>query len=567
MINEKRGCLEVDVLFVGAGPANLSAAIHLMSLVENHNRGVKSGRLKGPELQKPNLLVIEKAEMLGGHSFSGTILRPKALQELLPDYRQKGMPIEGEVIWNELHFLSKTGRFSVPFIPKQFENQGNFIISLSKFVRWLGAVAGEMGVDIATGFCGKEVVFAGSRTIGVIVGDKGVSRNNVRKDNYQAGVEINAALTVFGEGARGSLVKQLDKKYSIFHPEYPQVFEIGVKEVFKMPEGSLDKGRVVHLMGWPFDNQKDGRSKEGGAFIYHMADNLLSVGLVVALNTEDPLLDPHAELQRLKRHPFVSKILEGGIPVHYGCKNIPCGGLFTIPKLCFAGGLIVGDSAGFVNTVELKGAHLAMKSGMLAAETIYEALLKDDFSQEGFLSYSEKIGSSYIFDELHKYRNFRQTFKGIDPVRLGQISLQNIFGGAFVRDELSFVPDYKHTKPLKELYKNADYRKYGDVKHNSPFLPDKLTDLYYSGTKHEEDQPVHLKVSDPSVCASVCRDNYNCPCTHFCPAQVYELDNSGQLSINPANCLHCKTCEIKCPLQNVSFTLPEAGGGPNYMVC
>ncbi|MBI5183345.1 MAG: NAD(P)/FAD-dependent oxidoreductase, partial [Nitrospinae bacterium] len=402
--NKKRESIEFDVLFIGGGPASLSGALHLSNLIKRGKgeRG-KNGKNGLGEIR---IGIIEKGAEIGSHALSGAIMDPCGLRELIPDFESKGFPFEKIVTEEEIYLLTKNRGFRSPIIPSPLKNHGNYIISLYKFVRWLGRLVEDSGVDIFPGFPGVEILYDRDRIIGIRTGDKGVDKDGNPKGNFEPGIDIKAKVTVFGEGPRGTLTKQLINRFNLSDSKNPQIYSTGVKEVWEMPEGRVGKGRVIHTIGYPLKNESF-----GGGFIYDMSNDLLAVGFVVGLDYKDPYLDPHRELQRFKRHPFVASLLEGGKLAYYGAKTIPDGGYFSMHRPSVAGGLIIGDSGGFLNPQRLKGIHLAIKSGILAGETIYEALLKDDFSEAQMGRFQTKIEKSWIREELYKTRNFRQGFR------------------------------------------------------------------------------------------------------------------------------------------------------------
>ena len=555
-MDDVREQIEFDVLFVGGGPASLAGAIHLMNL----------SKTRGLDLE---VALIEKGANIGSHALSGAVLNPIALKELIPDYKESGCPIETDVRGDEFYFLTSTRHLRVPFVPKYMHNKGFHIISLSKFVSWLGSVAEGLGVNIFPGFAGKEVLYGqDDRTvIGVRTGDKGVGKDNVPKANFEAGIDILAKVTVFGEGPRGSLVQAISKKLPIFDGKMPQVFETGIKEVIQLPETNYfsdSQGNDVHTFGYPL-----GLNTHGGGFIYEMKDNRVSLGLIVGLGYQDPMLDLYEEFIRFKRHPFVSELIKGGRVIEQGARTIVSGGYYTVPKLAVSGGLFVGGSASMLNAPALKGIHTSMKSGMLAAEAIVEASSKELYTEET-LSYDQQLEESWLRKELYKGRNFTQAISKKGLVKFWHIGTQYLTGGRGIFDRMPLEEDAKTLTPLTDVpsprAKMNEKQSYDDV-----LFVDKLTGVYLSKTQHREDQPCHLIVHDLDLCVNACFETYQCPCTRFCPGNVYELeiDDQGRgkrLKLNPANCLHCKTCEIKDPYGNITWICPEGGDGPGYTV-
>ncbi|HUN63071.1 MAG TPA: electron transfer flavoprotein-ubiquinone oxidoreductase [Candidatus Sulfotelmatobacter sp.] len=545
----EREQLEADVLIVGAGPAGLSCALHLANLIKNHNAsGAK------PELSAENIYVLEKGREIGAHQLSGAIMNPKALAELVPDF-EKSAPLDTPVTDSAALLFTQKSSYRFPITPPPFNNKGNYVISLSRLVKWMGGLVEAAGVNLFKEFGGAELIHEGAGIAGVITEDKGLDKDGKPKDNYTPGYELRAKVTVLAEGPRGSLTKQLVAKQALDNIN-PQTYGIGIKELWDVQPGKIKPGYVAHTLGWPLSTKM-----YGGGWIYGLSNNRVSLGLVIALEYADPRFDPHAAFQTWKTHPFVRNLLDGGKLVRYGAKSLPYGGWYAMPRNYVDGALIVGDSGSFLDSQRLKGVHLAMKSGMLAAETIFEALKSGDTSAKTLKLYKEKIDKSYIKEELWKVRNFHQSFHNglLDGFVLS--GLQQISGGHGIVDPMHAEPGYKayqqiHGRPAPERFK-------GDGK----LTFDRLTDVYHSGTRHEEDQPCHLKVLDLNICATQCVEEYGNPCQYFCPAAVYEMAKEGdglKLKINAANCVHCKTCDIADPYQIINWTVPEGGGGPNY---
>jgi len=545
----QREQLEADVLIVGAGPAGLSCALHLANLIKKHNAsGAK------PELSAENIYVLEKGREIGAHQLSGAIMNPKALAELVPDF-EKTAPLDTPVTDSAALLFTRNSSFRFPITPPPFNNAGNYVISLSKLVKWMGGLVESSGVNVFKEFGGAELIYEGKGIAGVITEDKGVDKNGKPKDNYTPGYELRAKVTVLAEGTRGSLTKQLVAKEKLDNIN-PQTYGIGIKELWEVQPGKIKPGFVAHTLGWPLSTKM-----YGGGWIYGLSNNRVSIGLVIALEYADPRFDPHAAFQTWKTHPFLRKLLDGGKLVRYGAKSLPYGGWYAMPRNYVDGGIIVGDSGSFLDSQRLKGVHLAMKSGMLAAETIFEALKVGDTSANTLKLYKEKIDQSYIKKEMWKVRNFHQSFHNglLDGFVLS--GLQEFTGGHGIIDPMHAKPGYEaynqiHGRPAPERFK-------GDGK----LTFDRLTDVYHSGTRHEEDQPCHLKISDLNVCATRCVEEYGNPCQYFCPAAVYEMEKGSdgvKLKINAANCVHCKTCDIADPYQIINWAVPEGGGGPNY---
>jgi electron-transferring-flavoprotein dehydrogenase len=558
---EERETLDVDVLFVGGGPASLAGSYHLAKLIESHNASVSTSG-DGEPLE-PMIVLIDKGSEIGAHGLSGAVMNPIALAELIPDYKEKGYPIESEVKDDSFYFLTSGKAFKVPYVPGYMSNHGNDIVSLAKLNRWLAEMVEGAGVNIFPGFAAVEILEEGSFVTGVGTGDKGINANGERKGNFEPGIDLKAKVTVFGDGPRGYLSKELIRRRELLNGKSRQVFETGVKEVFEMPAGRTVKGRVIHTLGYPLP-----RDAVGGTWIYQMDNDLISVGLVMPLDVEDPFADQHRLFQKFKQHPFVREILKDGKPTQYGAKVISAGGYYSLPKLYVDGALLIGESASMVDMQRLKGIHLAMKSGMLAAEQIFECLKSGDFSEEALAPYEEELYQSYVGKSLHRVRHFRRALSRGLPKALFHLGIQHISGG---RDKLSYdtlEEDYKTTKSIRAYYgRQADAPP--EPMYDGTYTLDKVSDIYISGTMHDEDQPPHLKVLDPHVCLDTCVDTYRYPCNRFCPAKVYEMlraEDTGELrlQVNFTNCVHCQTCDIKCPLDNIRWTPPEGGQGPNY---
>ncbi len=560
-MKRERETLEVDVLFVGAGPACLSGALHLKSLIDSHNQ--KAGP-QGKKLDSVTIAVIEKGQEIGAHILSGAILDPIALRELIPDFEELGAPLATPVTKDSVYYLTSGSKIPFPFVPPPLRNHGNYLISLNRFVRWMGQIAESRGIELFPGFAGTDLLFEEDRLIGVRTGDKGIGRNGQLKDSFEPGVDILTKAVVFGEGVRGSLTKQLVQRLKLDQRRNPAVYAIGVKEVWELPASSTSqdsRGHVIHTLGYPLKPET-----YGGGFIYHMG-NMLSLGLVVGLDYQDPHLDPHQEFQCFKTHPFVASLLKGARMAHYGAKAIPEGGYYTIPKSYLHGGLIIGDSAGLLNSQRLKGIHLAMKSGMLAAETLYQALLKDEFSEQTLSHYETLLKGSWVERELYEVRNFRQGFeRGLFSGML-HTALQMITGGRGLKERLWNAPGHERMKKIVQYHGPRVPPPFG---RDGQTASNKVTNVYFSGTKHEEDQPSHLLIADTNICHGRCSQEYGNPCQRFCPANVYEMVDRGdgqgkRLHLNPSNCVHCKTCDIMDPYQIIKWVPPEGGGGPNYV--
>ncbi|HVA16742.1 MAG TPA: electron transfer flavoprotein-ubiquinone oxidoreductase [Candidatus Dormibacteraeota bacterium] len=549
----ERETLEADALIVGAGPAGLACALHLSRLIEQHN---SAGRT--PQLSSDNVYVLEKARELGAHQLSGAIMDPRALRELVPDF-EKSAPLDTPVTGNAVYFFTGSREWKLPITPPPFKNHGNYVVSLSKLVKWMGGLVEKAGVNVFTQFTGASLIYEGDRVVGVITGDKGVDKNGKPKDNFTPGYELRSKITVLAEGPRGSLTKEIVNHLHLDGVN-PQSYGIGIKELWDVQPGKIETGFVAHTAGWPLDSDK-----YGGGWVYGMRDNRVSLGMVIALEYKDSLFDPHEAFQKFKTHPYIQRILEGGKLVRYGAKTVPYGGWYSMPRNYFDGGLIIGDSASLLNSQRLKGIHTAIKSGMLAAETIYEALAAGDTSSKTLSAFQKKIEASWIKPELWAVRNFHQGFhKGLWRGALNA-GLQFITGGRGLVDPMRARAGYEDFKKLDRPLELVDQST--RFKGDGTLTFDRLTDVYHSGTRHEEDQPCHLVVADLNICADRCVREYGNPCQYYCPAAVYEMvlkKGKPRLKISASNCVHCKTCDIADPYQIVNWIPPEGGGGPNY---
>ncbi len=557
MAEIERETLETDVLIVGAGPAGLSCALRLAQLLKAYREKFPTAT---PPLSLENVYLLEKASEIGAHSLSGAILDPRALRELLPDFAAKGAPLESLVTRDSVYYFTQGGQWKLPITPPFLHNSGNYIISLNRFVKWLGEQVEKEGVSLFAGFAGAEPHYEGNRLAGVRTEDKGLDRNGNRKPNFQPGYELRAKVTVLAEGPRGSLAKQVAARLGLESGRNPQVYTVGVKELWEIPSARIRKGEVIHTAGWPLSSKQF-----GGGFVYALSETRVSVGLVSGLDYADPRFDPHNAFQQFKTHPWMRRLLEGGQMVRYGAKTIPEGGYFSIPATFADGVLLIGDCAGFLNSQRLKGIHLAMKTGMLAAETIFDALLKGDTSAATLKSFEERWQGSWVRDELWKVRNFHQGFERGFFSGVMHGALQFVTGGRGLRARYPARAGHERMRFLSE-FERIPYER---CKPDGKLTFDKLSDVYHSGTHHEEDQPCHLKVADFDICNNRCPKEYGNPCQFFCPAAVYEMeDNPGgsgkHLKINASNCVHCKTCDIADPYQIINWVPPEGGGGPHY---
>jgi len=551
----ERESIEFDVLIVGGGPAGLACAIRLMQLAGETGR----------ELE---VALIDKGAEIGSHAVSGAILKTNALNELMPDHIEKGCPVESVVRGDAFYYLTPVKAMAVPVVPRYMHNSGCYIVSLSRVAQWMGQLAEEMGVNIFPGFAGKEVLYAedGRTVVGIRTGDKGLGKSGEHKSNFEPGIDLLAKVTVFAEGARGSLVKTMSKPLDLHRDRLPAVYETGIKEVLQLPEGKTfftgNSFNDIHLMGYPL-----GLGTPGGGFIYEMSDNRLGIGYLTALCYEDPALDPYDMFIRFKRHPFVADIIKGGKVVEQGARTVSTGGYYTMPRLCVHGGLLVGGCAEIHNTPALKGIHVGMKSGMLAAEAALEALDKGDVTASGLDGYRRRLEQSWIKNEMWEGRNFAQALAKKGIAKFIHLGAQYVTGGRGIIDPMNMTADAQTLKPLP-AGATVEAPK---IKYDGELYVDKLTGVYLSKTMHREDQPSHLIIPDPQICSNQCYQAFRCPCTRFCPGNVYELEldpvsGKAHIKLNPSNCFHCKTCDIKDPYGNITWTCPEGGEGPGYTI-
>jgi len=518
--------MNFDVVIVGAGPAGLSAAIRCKQL------GVE------------NICVLDKGENIGAHILSGAVFDPKALNELIPNWREKQAPMQVAVKKDKFLFLSEKKSYSLP-IPPQMRNHGNYIISLGSLCCWLAEQAESLGVNIFPGFAATEILYEGERVIGVATGDKGVDRFGKPQENYQPGIELYAPHTFFAEGCRGSLTQQLFKKFDLRKNCDPQTYGLGIKELWEIPEDLHQSGLVIHTIGWPLD-----RKTYGGSFLYHFEKNLLAIGFVVGLDYQNPYLNPYEEFQRFKLHPAIYPLLKNSKRIAYGARALNEGGWQSIPELTFSGGCIIGCAAGFLNVPKIKGIHNAMKSGMIAAES----LIKSD--------YTKNLKKSWVGKELYKVRNIRPALNwGLWP-GLIYAAIDTYLLRGYAPWTLRNHADYLQLKPAKQFTPIAY------PKHNNQVTFDMANSLYLANIQYVENQPYHLKLADRSIAISVNFKQYASPETRYCPAGVYEIvykeNNEPRLQINGGNCIHCKACDIKDPTQNITWTPSEGGSGPIY---
>jgi electron-transferring-flavoprotein dehydrogenase len=547
----ERETLDVDVLVVGAGPAGLSAALRLAQL-----QAARGG-------EPLAVAVVDKAREPGAHSLSGALLDPSTLAELVPDFAARGAPLACEVTADSVYLLTPDGQSRLPVTPPPFRNHGNYVISLNQFVKWLAGQVEAAGTDLFMGFAAQSVLFEGDRVAGVRTGDRGLGRHGTPRGAVEPGADIRARVTIFADGVRGHLTKQLLRTLPLGSAQ-PAQFAIGLKELWDVPAGRLAPGTVIHTLGYPLRQEEF-----GGSWIYAMPEGRLSVGFVVGLDYVDPLFDPYAALQRFKLHPFVAALLDGGQLVRFGAKALPEGGWNTQPTLYADGALIAGDAANFVNSMRLKGIHLAMRSGMLAAETAFDAVRAGDTSRARLARYKAAVDASAIRAELYPVRNVHQAFAGGTYVGSAFAGLAMLTNGWWPGDLAGHAG---HTR-LATLDAYYGLRKRDVIGASNAVAPDrrltfdKATSVHFSATHHEENQPPHLLVHT-DVCHSICGPEYGHPCVRFCPANVYEMVEDGRggrrLQLNASNCVHCKTCDIMDPYGVITWVAPEGGEGPQY---
>lgn len=543
----ERENMQYDVVIVGAGPSGLSAAIHLKQLAARQQRDI-------------SVCVVDKGSEVGAHILSGAVIDPRTLSELIENWQEKDAPLSCPVKEDRLLFLTQKKAYRLPIAPS-FNNHGNYIISLGVFCRWLAQQAEELGVEIYPGFAAVEILYHSDGSVrGIATGDMGLNRDGKPGDNYQQGMELLAQQTIFAEGCRGSLTKTLLQQFELNRNCQNQTYGIGIKELWEIEPEKSKPGTVIHSIGWPLDQQT-----YGGSFLYHLNDNKVAVGFVMGLDYRNPYLSPFAEMQRYKTHPAIRQILEGGRRIAYGARALSEGGLQSLPKLTFPGGVLVGDTAGFLNVPRIKGIHAAMKSGMLAAEAVIDVLSADETNHGGnreAVSYSELFKNSWLYDELHKVRNMRPAFKWglFGGLAYGALE-EYLFRGKMPWTLRHHCADYASLRKAQDC-KPIDY-----PKADGKLTFDRMSSVFLAGINHDESQPVHLQLQNPELAISVNYRDYASPEIRYCPAGVYEIvEQAGEvrLQINAQNCVHCKTCDIKDPTQNINWVCPEGGSGPNY---
>jgi electron-transferring-flavoprotein dehydrogenase len=545
----QRDQMNYDVVIVGAGPAGLAAAIRLKQLAAEQGRDI-------------SVCVLEKAAEVGAHILSGAVIDPVALNELIPDWKNKGAPLDTEVKQDKFLWLTEKNKYSIPAfaMPPMMNNHGNYIISLGKLCRWLATQAEELGVDLFPGFNGSEILYREDGSVkGVATGDMGIARDGSHKNTFSAGIELLAHYTLIAEGTRGSLARSLERKFNLRAQAEPQKYGLGFKEIWKIDPQYHNQGAVLHTQGWPLTNDTG-----GGGFLYHIEDNKIALGFVVHLNYQNPYLNPFEEFQRFKTHPAIRPLLSNAQRLAYGARTINEGGVQSLPELVFPGGALIGCSAGFVNVPKIKGSHNAMKSGMLAAEAIVDALATEQYAPL-LVAYPEKVRTSWLWRDLYAVRNIKPALS----------AWGNVWGMLYGGIDM-WAHSLGLTLPWTLKHKHADHETLIPAQQATPInysAPDgkvtfdRLSSIYLSNIDHEENQPVHLTLADNDIPISTNLAIYAAPEQRYCPAGVYEIiqkDNSSKLQINAANCIHCKACDIKDPLQNITWIPPQGGSGPYY---
>ena len=551
-----RDVLEVDIVIVGAGPAGLSAALRLAQLQ------------KAAGGEPLTIAVLEKGREPGAHALSGAVLDLSTLRDLVPDFVARGAPVECEVTRDDVYYLTPRGSWRLPFTPPPLSNHGCAIVSLNRFAKWMATEVEAAGIDLFSGFSAASLLYDGEAVVGVRTGDRGLDRQGHATPAFEPGVDVRAKVTILCDGVRGNLTKTLVDRFSLDAGRLPQVYALGIKELWEVPHDGLPAGRVVHTLGYPLR-----ASEFGGAFIYGLPDRHIAVGLVTGLDNRNPMFDPHRAFQRFKQHPFVAALLKDGALARYGAKALPEGGWHSIPRLAASGVLIAGDAGGFVNSMRLKGIHLAMRTGMLAAETAFEAVRQDDVSEARLAGYERAMRASAVARELYPVRNVHQAFEHGLAAGVAFSGLSLVTGGWWFTDPMPARPGHERMETLAVhdpggTREDASATTADSSTYDRKLTFDRVTGVHHSGTHHREDAPSHLIVKDTDICRTKCRIEYGNPCTRYCPANVYEMVDDGgggkRLQINASNCVHCKTCDIIDPYQIVDWVPPEGGDGPQY---
>ena len=587
-MNIKREVVQSDVTFVGGGPACLAGAIHLQNLIDYHNEKAE----EDPTIQSlegTKVVILEKGSEIGSHGVSGAVLDPRALRELIPDWQEReDFPLEWFVEREQMILLTENSGFSLPVMPPELNDHGKPIVSISKFQRWLGDIASDRGIEVLPGTAGWNLLYDEKDQVnGVRTRDRGLDSHGKPKEEYEPGADVLAKVTIIGEGPRGHLSRILFDKYNLQSNRNEMTYEMGCKEVLEFPKGTIKDGFVYLLAGYPLAGSMGMLNATfGGAFIYSMADDKACIGLLAVLDAKDPDQDVQYLLQKLKLHPRVKKILKGGKVIKYGAKAVTVGGWGCMPQLYAPGAMVVGDSASFLDAARIKGIHLSMKSGMLAAETAFKALLLGDYSEETLSEYKRKIDDSWVREEMEVSQNFHTNIS-MDGLPIGSVKygLAKVFGAGKIRKAHE---DHEGINKLSQQYKSVSQRpqllspgRYADIEYDGEYIIDKLSAVYLSATTHDEHQPCHLRV-EPTIkgfsadhCIKVCTEEYGNPCERFCPAQVYNIVDSSEddikagaaekrLQVDFSNCVHCKTCDIRDPYQIIQWVPPEGGEGPEY---
>jgi len=545
----ERESMEFDVVIVGAGPSGLATACRL-------------GQLAQESEQELMICVVEKGADIGAHILSGAVFEPRALNELFPDWKERGAPLNTEVTGDDILLLKDEdshARLPDFTVPNTFHNKGNYIASMGNLCRWMAEQAEQLGVEIFPGFAASEILYNEDGSVaGIQTGDMGVAKDGSEKDGYMPGMELRAKYTLFAEGCRGHLGKELINKFELDKDSTPQHYGLGFKEIWDIPEALHEPGKVVHTAGWPLTDS----NASGGGYLYHAEDGQVYLGLIVDLNYANPYLNPFQEFQRFKTHPAIKNVIENGKRVSYGARAIAKGGYYSLPKMTFPGGLLVGCNAGTLNFAKIKGNHTAMKSGMVAAECVFEQL-KNGKANDDISSFKNAFENSWVFDELYRSRNFGGAVHKLGTMLGGAYNMvdQNWFGGKLPFKFKEWTPDYKATGKAED-FKAIDY-----PKPDNKLTFDRLSSVFLSNTNHAEDQPCHLKLENADIPLEVNLPKYAEPAQRYCPAGVYEVveeDGKQVFQINAQNCIHCKTCDIKDPSQNITWVVPEGGGGPTY---